>query len=192
MVFLEFSCFFYAPMDVDNLISGFSAISKTILYSWKLSVQVLLKPSLEDFEHDLAGIWNEYNCVIVLTFFSIAFLWDWNENWPCPVLWQLLSFLNFLSSDLNWKKVGKTTRPFRYCRELFNNKIYPVLCLVAQLCPTLCNPMDCSPPVSTVAWAAMSSSKVSSEPRDQTHVSHISGRFFTVWATREAQEYWNE
>ena len=61
-------------MDVDNLISGFSAISKTILYSWKLSVQVLLKPSLEDFEHDLAGIWNEYNCVIVLTFFSIALL----------------------------------------------------------------------------------------------------------------------
>ena len=55
-VFLEFLCFFCDPVDVDNLISGFSAISKTILYSWKLSVQVLLKPSLEDFEHDLAGI----------------------------------------------------------------------------------------------------------------------------------------
>ena len=51
---------------------------------------------------------------------------------------------------LKLKKVGKTTRPFRYCRELFNTKIYPVLCLVTQLCPTLCNPMDCSPPGSTV------------------------------------------
>ena len=46
-VFLEFSCFFYDPTDVGNLISGSSAFSK----SWKLLVHILLKPGLEDFEH---------------------------------------------------------------------------------------------------------------------------------------------
>ena len=46
-IFLEFSCFFYDPADVVNLISGSSAFSK-------LSLHVLLKPSLKDFEHDLA------------------------------------------------------------------------------------------------------------------------------------------
>ena len=49
-VFLEFSCFFYDPVDVGNLISGSSAFSKSSLNIWKFSVRVLLKPSLEDFE----------------------------------------------------------------------------------------------------------------------------------------------
>ena len=40
-------------------------------------------------------------------------------------------------------------------------------------------------------WAAMPSSRVSSQPKDQTQVSCIAGRFFTSWATREAQEYWS-
>ena len=41
-------------------------------------------------------------------------------------------------------------------------------------------------------WVAIPFSRRSSQPRDQTQVSHISGRFFTSWATREAQEYWSE
>ena len=49
----EFSCFFYVPVDVDNSISGSSAFSKSSLNIWKFSVHVLLKPSLEDFEHTL-------------------------------------------------------------------------------------------------------------------------------------------
>ena len=49
-VFLEFSCFFYDPMDVGNLISGSSAFSKSSLNIWKFSVHVLLKPGLEDFK----------------------------------------------------------------------------------------------------------------------------------------------
>ena len=53
---------------------------------------VLLKSSLKDFEHYLARLWNENNCMVVWTFFGIAFLWDWNENWPFPVLRPLLSF----------------------------------------------------------------------------------------------------
>ena len=40
-------------------------------------------------------------------------------------------------------------------------------------------------------WVAMPSSRGSSQPRDQIQVSHIAGRFFTDWATREAQEYWS-
>ena len=55
-VFLEFSCFFYDPMDVGNSISGSSAFSKSSLYVWKFSVHILLKPSLEDFEHDLGSL----------------------------------------------------------------------------------------------------------------------------------------
>ena len=48
---MEFSCFFYDPMDVGNLISGSSAFSKTSLNIWNLSVHVLLKPTLDNFEH---------------------------------------------------------------------------------------------------------------------------------------------
>ena len=55
-VFLELSRFFHDPADVGNLISGSSAFSKSSLYTWKFSVYVLLKPSLEDFEHYLASM----------------------------------------------------------------------------------------------------------------------------------------
>ena len=91
-VFLELSCFFYDPKGIGNSISGSSAFSKSSLYIWKFSVHVLLKPSLEDFEHDLAGMWNEDNCTLLWTFFGTALLWYWNENWPFSVLWPLLSF----------------------------------------------------------------------------------------------------
>ena len=72
------------------------------------------------------------------------------------------------------------------------SKIYiyvaAVLCIVTQSCPTLCDPMNCSPPGSSVPvilqgrileWAAMPSFRGSSQPRDQTQVSHISGGLFT-------------
>ena len=77
-VFLEFCCFFYDPADVGNLISGSSAISKSSLNIWKFSVHILLKPTLENFEHYFARTWDECNCVVVWTFLGIAFLWDWN------------------------------------------------------------------------------------------------------------------
>ena len=96
-VFLECSCFFYDPMDVGNLISGSSAFSEPRLNLWKFSVHILLKPSLKGLEHYLASMWNECNCAIVWTVFSISFHWDLNENWPFPVLWPLLSFPNFLA-----------------------------------------------------------------------------------------------
>ena len=58
-VFQEFSHFFYDPRDVGNLISGSSAFSKSILNIWKFSVHLLLKPSMENFEHYFASVWIE-------------------------------------------------------------------------------------------------------------------------------------
>ena len=70
-----------------------------------------------------------------------------------------------------------------------------VCVLVAQLCPTLCDPMDCSSPGFSVhgilqakilEWVAIPFSRGSSWPTDWTRVSHIVGKFFTIWATRKA------
>ena len=74
---------------------------------------------------------------------------------------------------------------------VFCNEQYNFVCmyvLVAQLCLTLCDPMDCSPPGSSVhgilqarilEWVAISFSRGSSQPRNQTQVSCIAGKFFT-------------
>ena len=55
-VFLELSCFSSDPVDVGNLISGSSAFSKTSLNIWKFSVHVLLKPGLENFQHNFGSV----------------------------------------------------------------------------------------------------------------------------------------
>ena len=95
--FLEFFSFFYDPAYVDNLIFGSSAFSKYSLNIWKFLVHVVLNPSLENFEHYFASVWDECSCVVVWTFFGIVFLWDWNENCSFPVLWPQLSFPNLLA-----------------------------------------------------------------------------------------------
>ena len=68
---------------------------------------------------------------------------------------------------------------------------------VIQSCPTLCDRMDCSLPGSSLhgilqarvlEWVAISFSRGSSQPRDQTQVSRTPGRRFNLWATREAQQ----
>ena len=69
-VFLQFSCFSDDPMDVGNLISGFSAFSQSSLNIWKFSVHVLLKPDLENFEHYFASMWDE------------KMIWHWKMNSP--------------------------------------------------------------------------------------------------------------
>ena len=96
-VFLELSCFFDDPVDVGNLISGSSVFSKSSLNIWKFTVHILLKPGLQNFQHYFTSMWDECNCAIVWAFFGIAFLRDWNENGPFPVLWPLLSFPNLLA-----------------------------------------------------------------------------------------------
>ena len=94
--FLELPCFLNDPMDMGNLNSGSSVFSKP-MYIWKFSVHVHLKPSLKSFEHYLTSMWNECSCMVVWTFFHIALLWNWNENWPFPVLWSLLRVPNLLT-----------------------------------------------------------------------------------------------
>ena len=103
-----------------HLISGSSAFSKSSFNIWKFTVHIRLKPGLENFKHYFASAWDECNCTVVLTFFGIAFLWDWNENWPFPVLWPPLSFSNLLAywvqhfhsiifQDLKWLKWNSIT-----------------------------------------------------------------------------------
>ena len=91
-VFLELSWFSNDPSDTGNLISGSFAFSKSSLNIWKFTVHVLLKPGLENFEHYFASMWDECNREVLWTFLGIAFFGDWNENWPFPFWWPLLSF----------------------------------------------------------------------------------------------------
>ena len=69
-VFLELSCFFNDSMDIGNLISGSSAFSKSSLNMWKFTVHVLLKPGLDNFEHDFTSVWD--GCKLCS---SLSFLW---------------------------------------------------------------------------------------------------------------------
>ena len=78
------------------------------------------------------------------------------------------------------------------CRHIEDNRLWSE---VTQSCLTLCDPMDCSLPgfsdhgifqARVLEWVAISFSRESSQPRDQTWVSRIVGRCFTLWATREA------
>ena len=96
-IFLEFSCLF----DDPAMLAIWSLVPLPFLNpawpSWNPAQITMLKPGLENFEHYFASIWEECNCVVVWTFFGITFLWDWNENWPFPVLWPLLSFPSLLS-----------------------------------------------------------------------------------------------
>ena len=80
-VFLELSCFFNDLLDVGNLISGFSAFSKTKLNIWKFTFHVLLEPGLENFEHELlacemSAIVREFEHSLALPFFGIGMKTD--------------------------------------------------------------------------------------------------------------------
>ena len=70
------------------------------VWIWEFSVDVLLKPSLENFEHYFASMWNECTCVVVWTFFGTALLWDRNDN-----LFQSCGHCCF--SQICWKFLKK-------------------------------------------------------------------------------------
>ena len=97
-VFLEFSCFFYDPVDIGNLISGSSTFSKSSLNIWKFSVHVLLKPSLENFQHYFASMWDECNCAVFWAFFGIGMKTDLFQScgycWVFQICWQLSAALS--------------------------------------------------------------------------------------------------
>ena len=71
-VFLEFFCFYCDSRDIGNLISGYSAFSKSSLTVCMFSVHILLKPSLENFEHYFARVWDECSFAGVWTFLDIT------------------------------------------------------------------------------------------------------------------------
>ena len=177
-VFLKFCCFFCDPTDVGNLISGSSAFSKSSLNIWKFSVHVLLKPSLENFKHYFANVkWVQLCDSLKILWHCLPLGLEWKLTFT--VLWPLLSFPNLLASVLLPKSPAHHTNESE----------------VAQSCLTLCDPMDYSLPgfsvhgifqASVLERLAISFSRGSSWPRDQTQVSHIAGRHFTLWATREA------
>ena len=79
--YLESPCFLKDPVNVGNFfLSGSSIFSKSWLHIYKFLVHILLK----DFEYYITNMWNEHNCLVVWTFFSISLLCHWNENWPIP------------------------------------------------------------------------------------------------------------
>ena len=97
-------------------------------------------------------------------------------------------FLKYEYSILNFFYIYYSLKYYYYENE-------SVKVLVAQLCPSVCNSMDCSPPgycvhgifqARILKWVAIPFSKGSCQPRDRTWVSCTAGRFFIIWATREA------
>ena len=109
-VYLEFSWFFYDPKDVGNLIFGSSAFCKSSLNIWKLMVHILLKPGLENFEHHFVSMWDKGNCAVVWTFFGIALLWNWKEDWPfqsCGHCWVFQICWSIESSTLETTCIKK-------------------------------------------------------------------------------------
>ena len=91
---LEFSCFSYDPTDVSMwclaplpfLNTAWASGSSSSTYCWNVS-----------WELTFAGVWNECDCAVVWTFFGIALLWDWNDNWLFPGLsFPNLSFPSLL------------------------------------------------------------------------------------------------
>ena len=103
-----------------------------------------------------------------------------------------LCFFSYIQSIIAKMNVRKTFPcVFSISPEGPEQKLCLRVCLVTQSCLTLCNPMNCSPPGSSVCgilqarileWVAISSSRGSSRSRDQTPVSWIAGRFFAHWA----------
>ena len=86
-VFLELFCFLmiqwlltiWSLVPLPFLKPAWTSGSSRFTYCWSLAWRILC--------HYFTSVWDECNCAVVWAFFGIAFLWDWNENWPFPVLW---------------------------------------------------------------------------------------------------------
>ena len=116
-------------------------------------------------------------------------------------LWLLFHHTSLLCSLCSWsrpKTLGKKRRQVYRPPWLELIATFPRLVLVSQLCLTLCDPVDCSSPGSSVhgiyqarilEGVAVPFSRVSSPPRVWTQISCITGRFLTIWATKEADTY---
>ena len=96
-VSLEFSCLFYVPTDVGNLIPGPSAFSKSSLNIWKFLVYILLKPGLENFGALLCQCLRWVQLCSSLNILWHCLSLGLERKWPFPVLWPLLSFPDLLA-----------------------------------------------------------------------------------------------
>ena len=123
-VFLECPCFLYDPMNVSNLISGFSAFSKPSLDIWKFLVRIILRPSMQDFKHDLTSfccsiaqscltLCNPIDCSTLVLFFPVLHhlpeLAQTHIHWvgdaiqpSCPLLSPFPVFNFFQPQGLFW------------------------------------------------------------------------------------------
>ena len=79
-VLLKFPCILYTPATVGNLISSSSSFSKPSVDIWKFLIHLILKPSMQDFKHDLTSMGDECNCPTVSTVFSTTLLGNWDED----------------------------------------------------------------------------------------------------------------
>ena len=150
-----------------------------ILIEWKLFHGNSLKNYPHLPKHTIFQ-WLQQNSYVRCT----IFMYHSGKNRPTPLcqnafLW--INFILYLTENALWDL-------FRWWA------LYVTLSEVAQLCPTLCDPMDCSLPGSSLhgifqaivlEWIAISFSRGSSQSRDRTRVSRIVDRRFTVWATKE-------
>ena len=104
-------------------------------------------------------------------------------------IWERINLAPVWS--INWTGMLEVCRNDTDGREESDKWILKVK--VTQSCPTLCNRMDYTVhgilQAGILEWVVIPFFRGSSQPRDQTQVSHIAGRFFTSWATREVQEY---
>ena len=105
------------------------------------------------------------------------------------MVWSILIAKGILCSYTQRRQSGLWMEPQGFAKAPLERESE-----VAQSCPTLCDPIDCSLPGSSIygifqarvlEWVAISFSRGSSRPRNWIWVSHIVGRHFTVWATRE-------
>ena len=156
-------------------ISGSSAFSKSSLYIWKFSVHIPMKPRLKDFEHYLASMWNEHNCMLVWTFFGTALLWNWNENtFSSPV--ATAEFSKF--ADI-FECSTLTASSFRIWNSSAEIPSPPVAVLIVHACvlshfsrvwlfATLWTSILGILQARILEWVAVPSSRGSSQPEDQT------------------------
>ena len=119
--------------------------------------------SLKEFEHNLACMWNEFNCTVLWTFFGITVLWEWNKNWPFLVLWPLLSFSNLLTFKCSTLKASS----FRILNSSARILSPPLALLVVML-----------PKAHWTSHSSMSGPRWVTAP---SWLSKSSGRFCTVF-----------
>ena len=127
-----------------------------------MEVLGLLKPSLQDFKHDLTSMGDKCDCLMVSTFFGTTLLGNWDEDWPFPVNLIHCFLQTFYTPRCRlfcfYKNTGSSlvsiNKPALECNSYFiYGQPYKWLSAAAkslQSCPTLCHPRDGSPPGSSV------------------------------------------